>query len=89
MSFHFTTIRNPIEAQSGYLDLGPGHSQIIAPYLMINEIDRLEPAIVYDPTSLSVAAWKANSDTSDRIMLCANELRKFCPTVPMRSPIRS
>jgi hypothetical protein len=69
---------NLLSAPSGNLDeVGPGRTEILMPWKLAAEIDRLSAQVFDDPTQLDLKQWRINRDLNKRIVLCAHELAKL------------
>ena len=62
---------------------GPSPSQVIEPFELMREIDRLVPTIVDAPEQLDEPAWSANEAAVDRVRTALVELAKFVPAGAM------
>ena len=69
---------NLLQAPWGDLDeVGPGRTEILAPWKLAAEVDLLSPKVFDDPTQLDIEPWKINRDINKRVTRCAHELLKL------------
>lgn len=79
-SYEFVCDRDPIAAGHGELELGGGEpSTVLDPHTLVQEIDRLMPAIAIRPGVLADPQWSANWARLVRLRIALNELAKFLP----------
>lgn len=79
LGFTFLTNGDPITAKRPYGTLGVGHSEIIKPSQLADEIVRVDATVQFDPTQLGVTQWRANNDAINRVETSLVELEKFLP----------
>jgi hypothetical protein len=69
---------NLLSAPGGNWDeVAPGRTQILIPWQLAAEIDRLSPQVVTDPTKLDAKQWQANREINKRVLICVKELVKL------------
>jgi uncharacterized protein YjbI with pentapeptide repeats len=77
----------PLDVSPPGLHLGgPEPSEIIRPFQLVDELDRIAPSLVWEPESLGVAAWRAQGPILGRAITCLLELGKFVPAGSDRIP---
>ena len=85
-AYAFSCERDLVEIVPPELELGgPDPSEVIEPFELEREIDRLVPAIVDPPDRLDEPAWSANEAVVDRVRTALAELAKFALPVAHRS----
>lgn len=87
ISFTFRACENARWGAQPRGELGLGHSEIISPKQLIDEIERLSPDINVNPSQLAVTEWKANRDRNTRVSVCLAELLKFIPARAVALPV--
>ncbi len=78
--FEFEVTPEVSQVKHGALELGGAEpSSLLAPHVLVAEIDRLVPSIVIEPERLDDHAWHTNLATVERVLTALNELAKFLP----------
>lgn len=78
--FVFETDEDLFAVDQPDLELGDGEpSRIVGPFELMQEIDRLVPGIVAQPSRLDGSAWTLNTDAVERILTALHEIAKFLP----------
>lgn len=92
-AFAFQATDDLADVDVPYLELGGRlPSQVLEPYDLVREIDRLTPAIALAPDRIADADWQANLDAIDRVRTALGELAKFAgpdgniPVETLRTP---
>ncbi len=79
-SFSYLTDGDPLGREYDRLELGgPEPSQIIGPYQLLAELDRLGPELLDDPSDLAPDAWRTQCNAANRAVVAIQELCKFIP----------
>ena len=77
-SYELPFERDLVDEEPPDLELGgPEPSQLLEPYALLREIDRLVPTIVAAPEELAEPAWSANEAAVERLRTALAELAKF------------
>jgi hypothetical protein len=79
-SFQYAIEGDPRKNPYERLELGNDRpSAVIAPQLLIQELERLEPSLNDDPASVPIGEWTKHKSLAERAYTCAVELAKFLP----------
>lgn len=73
----FEAAGDPFAAEPAAHELGAGRSQVLTPFQLVCELDRLDALVVSDPTLLAGAAWHTNYERVERAITTLTELVKF------------
>jgi uncharacterized protein YjbI with pentapeptide repeats len=78
--YEFECADDLVDARPPHGELGGREpSRVVDPGALVQEIDRLVPAIVGEPGRLTGAEWERNYDRVERVLVALAELGKFIP----------